>query len=182
MCTFLCIFLAPELCTVLQVNSIDFCIKLNGREHYTDKYDAMHRTPMEANLVVRRGLAFRLIVTFNRQLDPVQDSFSIKFTLKDDDSPSQDNGTLIEMALNYDARQWSCVDKKYENVLEIQVKPAANAPVGEWNFELSKSGGTFTYKSPRSFFLLFNPWCEDDCVYLKGKVDSSTWTYHQFNN
>lgn len=194
MCSFVCIFLVPESLDVLHLNWIDFCIELNGLVHHTDKYDAMHRTPMEANLVVRRGQVFDLIINFKRPFDPVRDSISIIFTLKDDDSPSHDNGTLIAMALNYgsyggSARKWSCiVDGTNENDLKIKVKPASNAPVGEWNFDLiidtqpSQNGGADMYKSLRSFFLLFNPWCEDDCVYLEGKVDSSTWTYHNFNN
>lgn len=130
----------------MRVHSLDFCIESNGREHHTDKYDAMHRKSMpglQANLVVRRGQAFRLIVNCDRPFDSFRDSISIIFTLKDDDRPNHGHGTLVRTSLKFDtydlgsSYKWSCiVDGKHGNVLEILVKPAANSAVGEWNFGL----------------------------------------------
>lgn len=179
--------LAPDSTGALRVNSLDFCLDSNGREHHTDKYDAMHRSSapgMESNLVVRRGQPFRLIINFNRPFDSFRDSVSFIFTLRDDDRPNHGHGTLVGTALKYDSYdlgtpvEWSCViDGKHGNVLEILVKPAANAAVGEWNFDIdtqqSRGGGAATFKSPKTFFLLFNPWCLDDLVYMRGKENKN---------
>lgn len=175
---------APESSGALRVHSLDFCIDSNGREHHTDKYDAMHRNSvpgLDANLVVRRGQPFRLIINFNRPFDSFRDSISFIFTLRDDDRPNHGHGTLVGTSLKYDSYdlgasyEWSCaVDGKHGNVLEILVKSAANAAIGEWNFDidtqLSQGGGAATFKSPKTFFLLFNPWCQDDLVFMRGEL------------
>lgn len=168
----------------LKVHSLDFCFETNGRDHHTDRYDAMHRSSapgLTSNLVVRRGQPFRLIVSFNRPFDAFRDSISFIFTLRDDERPNHGHGTLVGTSLKYDSydlgssTEWSCViDGKHGNILEILVKPAANAAIGEWNFDidtqLTQGGGASTFKSPTTFFLLFNPWCLDDLVYMGGNV------------
>lgn len=162
------------------MNSLDFCFEINGREHHTDKYDAMHRNKVASNLVIRRGQPFRLVVSFNRPIDSSRDSVSLIFTLLGDDRPNHGHGTLVGTPLKYDSydlgdsHEWSCViDGKHGNILEILVKPAANAAIGEWNFDIdtqqTQSGGATTFKSPNSFFMLFNPWCQDDLVYMGGE-------------
>ncbi|XP_031617392.1 annulin isoform X1 [Contarinia nasturtii] len=158
----------------LRVHSLDLCIEINGREHHTDKYDAMHR---RSTLIIRRGQPFRFIINFNRPFDSFRDSISFIFTLRGDDRPNHGHGTLVGTSLKYDSNdlgdshEWSCiVDGKHGNRLEILVKPAANAAIGEWNFDidtqLSQGGGAATFKSPNSFYILFNPWCIDDLVYM----------------
>ena len=164
------------------MHSLDFCLDTNGQDHHTSRYDAMHRstTPgLTSNLVVRRGQPFRLIVNFNRPFDAYRDSISIIFTLRDDDRPNHGHGTLIGTALKHDSydlggvNEWGCtIDGKHGNILDIIVKPAANAIIGEWNFDidtqLTQGGGAASFKSPTTFFLLFNPWCLDDDVYMGG--------------
>lgn len=164
----------------MRVHLIDFCIERNGREHHTEKYDAMHRNSTTSNLVVRRGQSFRLIVSFNRPFDSLRDTISFIFTLRDDDRPNHGHGTLNFISLKQDAydlgdsNEWSCViDEKHGNILEILVKSAANSAVGEWKFDIDtqtkQGGGANTYKCPNTVFILFNPWCQDDTVYMGGK-------------
>lgn len=171
--------LAYDSSGALRVHSLDFCIETNGRDHHTDKYDVMHRNSVATNLVIRRGQPFRLIVSFNRPFDSLRDAISFIFTLRDDDRPNHGHGTLVGTSLKLDpydlgaSHEWSCViDEKHGNLLEILVKPAANAAVGEWNFDIDtqiRPGGATTFKSPNTFFMLFNPWCQDDQVYMGGK-------------
>lgn len=179
---FLSIDLAVTSSAALKVHSLDFCLEANGREHHTDKYDTMHRssdTRLASNLVVRRGQPFRIIISFNRPFDSMRDSISFIFTLRDDDRPNHGHGTLVGTALKYDSYdlgnsyEWSCIiDGKHGDILDILIKPAANAPIGEWNFDidtqLTQGGGAGTFKSPNSFIVLFNPWCLDDLVYMGG--------------
>lgn len=107
------------------------------------------------------------------------DAMSFIFTMTDDDKPNAGHGTLIGISLKRDtydlgnSYEWCCaIDVKHGNRLEILVKTAANAAVGEWRCEidthLNGSNGAATYKSPATFFLLFNPWCTSDLVYLRG--------------
>lgn len=158
-------------------------METNGREHHTEKYDAMHRDQipgLSSTLVVRRGQTFKLIIGFNRPFDSLRDSISFIFTLVDEERPNHGNGTLIGTTLKFDyyntgdPLEWGCaIESQHNDILEIVVKPAANAAIGEWRFDIDtqliNGAGSYTYKSPSSFYLLFNPWCRDDQVYLPGK-------------
>lgn len=166
----------------LSVRVLDFCLETNGREHRTEKYDAMHRDHipgLSSTLVVRRGQTFKIIIGFNRPFDRLRDSISFIFTLVDDLKPSHGLNTLVACPLKFDfyntgdANEWGCaVDSQHGDILEVVIKPAANAPVGEWRFDIDTQligqTGSYTYKSPSTFFVLFNPWCRDDQVYLPG--------------
>lgn len=168
----------------LKIHSLDYCFEINGREHHTDRYDAMHRDSVagaSANLVVRRGQLFRVVVTLNRPFDSERDSMSFIFTLQDEEKPNHGHGTLIGTTLAANSanlgnpHEWaSAIDGKHGNVLEIIIKPSANAPIGEWNFDidtqLMHGGGASTFKAPTNFYLIFNPWCHDDLVYMGSKL------------
>lgn len=128
--------------------------------------------------MVRRGQSFKLILGFNRPYNS-NDLVSFVFSLCDDDHPNHGHGTLVGTTLEPvyltlpDASKWTCaIDSQYGNVLEVLVKAAAMAPIGEWKFDIDtqlKSGiEANTFKSPANFFLLFNPWCVSDSVYLPG--------------
>lgn len=106
----------------------------------------MNRNPnigFTSNLVVRRGQVFRVILGFDRSFDSVRDAISFIFTLQDTEKPNHGHGTLVGTSLKYDSFnlgesfEWVCaIDAKYNNFLEILIKPAANAPIGEWRFDV----------------------------------------------
>lgn len=143
----------------------------------------MHRDSIpggNSNLVVRRGQSFRLMVILNRPYDPNSDSISFIFTLQGEEKPNHGHGTLIGTTLSEnssslgDSYEWAtAIDAKHGNSLDIIVKPAANAPIGEWSFDidtqLKNGGGAYTFKTPTTFYLIFNPWCHDDLVYMGSK-------------
>lgn len=143
----------------------------------------MHRDSIpggNSNLVVRRGQSFRLMVILNRPYDPTSDSISFIFTLQDEEKPNHGHGTLIGTTLNENTSslgssyEWATtIDSKHGNSLDIIVKSAANAPIGEWSFDIDtqliNGGGAYTFKTPTTFYLIFNPWCHDDLVYMGSK-------------
>lgn len=146
----------------------------------------MHRGGgLDSNLVVRRGQAFRLVLTLSRPFDVASDAMSLVFTMTDDDKPNAGHGTLIGISLKRDtydlgsSYEWCCgIEAKHGTILELLVKTAANAAIGEWRCEIDThmqgSSGAATYKSPATFFLLFNPWCSADLVYLRGIIGTFT--------
>lgn len=130
---------------------------------------------------MRRGQTFKLILSFDRPFNSIIDSVSLIFTLVDDPKPNHGHATLVGTALKYDLynvgepSQWGCaIESQHGDVLEIVVKPAATAPIGEWKFDidtqLRNGDGSASFNSPANFFVLFNPWCRDDQVYLPGKL------------
>lgn len=64
----------------LKVASVDILVPENGKEHYTYDYEMMER-PTGANLVVRRGQPFHLLLKFNRKFDAAVDAVSLIFTV-----------------------------------------------------------------------------------------------------
>lgn len=59
---------------------VDILIAENGKDHHTFDYEMMER-PVDANLVVRRGQPFNLVLKFNRNFDPATDAVSLIFTV-----------------------------------------------------------------------------------------------------
>lgn len=162
----------------LKVTMLDFNYERNGSEHHTEQYFVMNGLPAEASrLVVRRGQVFRLQIGLNRPFDRRRDTISFVFMLADDEKPSNGHATLIGANMNLDffetgeANEWACaLESQHGDIVDVLIKPAANAPIGEWKFDidthLKTNDATRSFKSPNSFYLLFNPWCRDDQVYL----------------
>ncbi|UYV85171.1 F13A1 [Cordylochernes scorpioides] len=62
----------------LAVRDLDMLAEENGSEHHTSLYAAVQ----SGIAVLRRGFAFRLKLTLNREYDPEKDVICLIFTLK----------------------------------------------------------------------------------------------------
>lgn len=167
---------------ILLIKSFDLCIEQNGILHHTDRFDLMQKhSEAVSKLVVRRGQSFKIRLHLDRPYSRITDLISFVFTLDGIDKPSHGHGTLVGTTLKSssfelgDAKEWgSSVDAINGKVLEILIKPAATAPIGEWRLEvdtqlMSRESGTRSCKYPSTVYVLFNPWCKDDQVYLDGE-------------
>lgn len=65
--------------------SVDILISENGRAHNTYDYEMMER-PVGANLVIRRGQPFNLLLKLNRNFDATTDAVSFILIVAGDDS------------------------------------------------------------------------------------------------
>ncbi|XP_011505871.1 PREDICTED: annulin isoform X2 [Ceratosolen solmsi marchali] len=164
--------------SVLAIVHVDYCLDDNGDEHRTSRYDLMNREQKEARLVVRRGQPFVLDLHLSRNYDPAIDGVSIVFTLEGVKKPQYGQGTLVASAVLHPGEvsdgAWQTVVQAFaENSLRIKVTPAADAIIGKWNIEIdtkrrdSEGAVSFTVDTP--FYLILNPWCRDDVVYLENE-------------
>ncbi len=64
----------------LRVLSVDILAGENGADHNTYDYELMER-PTGANLVLRRGQPFNLLLKLNRNFNSVTDAASFIFTV-----------------------------------------------------------------------------------------------------
>lgn len=130
-------------------------------------------------LVVRRGQPFMLRLKLNRKFDVARDSMNFLVRLVGDEKASQGHGTLIgfELRLGIDelseVHEWgSCIESVNDNLLLLLMKPAANAAVGEWLLDVDTQcvgvEGIRSFRQPNPFYVLFNPWCQSDQVFMKG--------------
>jgi transglutaminase 1 len=169
---------------VLTIKKVDLCIEENGKEHHTKRFELMRRdesTGSIAKLVVRRGQKFKLKVTCNRPFNRERDAMSLIFAVAEEEKPTHGHSTMAIAAVNqspYDlgsALEWgAAIDEIHGDVLEIFVKPPATTPVTQWKMDfdtkLLDGVGTSSFSLPQAFYVLFNPWCPDDQVFMPGKT------------
>ncbi|GFS07385.1 hemocyte protein-glutamine gamma-glutamyltransferase-like, partial [Elysia marginata] len=161
----------PDVKT-LTVKSCDFNIKENGKAHNTGSYE-ISSSWKDPQLVVRRGQPFNIDLKFNREYDPAQDDLKLVFEVGDKPNPTK--GTLVEFVLSDKdkPKEWGAkiVSKNGSN-LRISVFTPPTVYVGKWEFSLEvvkKDQATvdvYTYEHDDPIYILFNPWCKDDSVYL----------------
>lgn len=67
---------------------------------------------------------------------------------------------------------WSAVyDSQMETRLKVLITPSSNCIVAPWRLDVDTrlaSGGSLSYTSPQTFYILFNPWSLSDTVYMSG--------------
>ncbi|GBM39647.1 Annulin [Araneus ventricosus] len=162
----------------LIVELVHLCIPSNTVDHHTNDFHVVHGD--NPRLVLRRGSPFKINVDLNRSFDSSKDILCLVFTLKGASSPSYSQNTevLIPVVLGDEKERvpapWEVrVLEAETKTLTLEVTPAPNCIVGEWILEVDsrlkddKSAPDFRYKVKDSLFILFNPWCEADTVYME---------------
>ncbi|NWZ60346.1 TGM4 glutamyltransferase, partial [Haliaeetus albicilla] len=148
--------------TDLKVTGIDFLKSQNSGLHHTDAYNIK-------NLVVRRGQAFQLRLSFSRELKNA-DKLVLHFSIGE--KPMKVRGTLMSLNPRHekDVSGWqiSIVKNSGKECL-LSVTSSPSAPVGKYT--LNVKTGTNIYKPENdAVYLLFNPWCEGDVVFLANEA------------
>ncbi|KFQ76981.1 Protein-glutamine gamma-glutamyltransferase 4, partial [Phaethon lepturus] len=145
----------------LKVTGIDFLKSQNSCQHHTDAYNTK-------SLVVRRGQAFRLQLSFSRELKAA-DKLVLRFGIGK--KPMKTAGTLLSLKpfslkQKQDSSGWqiSIVKSSGKECL-LSVTSSPMALVGKYTVNVKT--GTNIYKPENNaVYLLFNPWCEGDVVFL----------------
>jgi transglutaminase 1 len=163
---------------ILSIEKVDLCAARNGKSHHTDRFDLMKREVPK--LVVRRGQVFKLQLHCNRPYNMERDAISLIFSVADVEKPSFGHGTLIALSLKNrstdlgKSTEWGAsVNSINGDLLEILIKPSAGALVTQWKMDIDTkvldNSLSRSFSLPQPFYLLFNPWCREDEVYLEGK-------------
>ncbi|XP_058804914.1 annulin isoform X2 [Phymastichus coffea] len=166
--------------SVLTIVHVDYCIEDNGEAHYTSRYELMNRSGNQSRLVVRRGHPFHLDISLSRNYDPAIDGMSIVFTVDGIKRPQYGHHTLVASAVLHPGEvsegTWQTVVEAYaENSLRIKVTPSADAIVGKWRMEIDTkrrdSEGAVSFTVDYPFYLICNPWCREDVVFLGNEAE-----------
>lgn len=137
---------------------------------------------LKPQLVVRRGQPFRLKLTCSRPYNKSSDGISLVFTVADDEKPTFGHGTLVPVALAKNAYElgghleWgAAIESVSGDVLTVLIKPSAEAPVTQWKVDIDTkdmdTGSSKTFSLLQPIFILFNPWCEDDQVFMSNAAE-----------
>ncbi|XP_018412167.1 PREDICTED: protein-glutamine gamma-glutamyltransferase K, partial [Nanorana parkeri] len=144
----------------LQIQKVDLLqsrTSENRQSHHTDEYEY-------DDLIIRRGQPFQICVTFQKEFGR-NDQICIML--------QHGNSQAISLPLvkEFDEGNWGCqlAEASGKNVV-FWVNTSAQAPVGKYQLSVKSSGGICS--DPKlKVYILFNPWCRLDSVFL----DNEAW-------
>lgn len=168
---------------ILVVDKVYFYAKNNAIEHHTVRYELVHRQPETA--VFRRGQPFTFIIRFadGKSFSPGKDILRLHFNLGPNPSIIKHTQGILnvqgdEEEFTKESDQWDIrVVGKTADTITMQVQIPVDAPIGIWKLEVytGEAGDAAErlrlYNCPNDIYVLFNPWCEDDTVYMEGEQD-----------
>ncbi|KAM6185861.1 coagulation factor XIII A chain [Rhynchocyon petersi] len=171
----------------------------NKIDHHTDKYE-------NNKLIVRRGQSFYIQIDFNRPYDPRKDLFRVEYVIGR--YPQETKGTYIPVPVvsEFQRGKWGAkIIMREDKSVRLSIQSSSECIVGKFRMYVavwtpfgiirtSRNADTDTY-------ILFNPWCEEDAVYLDDEkereeyvlndigvifhgnfqdIKSRSWSYGQF--
>ncbi|XP_072297069.1 protein-glutamine gamma-glutamyltransferase K-like [Eucyclogobius newberryi] len=151
----------------LSVCSVDLLSSQTGqnrKEHHTDLFHG-------DELIIRRGQTFQIQVELNRPFSADTDKLHLE--LRTGGLPQVSKGThvIVPLVDHLEDERWEAkVVQQTDNNIKLSVNSLASAVVGLYGLSVVtsslKGDNHTTYTSPKHIVMLFNPWCEEDTVFL----------------
>nr|KAF6505032.1 coagulation factor XIII A chain [Rousettus aegyptiacus] len=173
----------------------------NKIDHHTDKYDS-------DKLIVRRGQSFYIQIDFNRPYDPRRDLFRVEYVIGR--YPQENKGTYVPVPVVSELQRgkWGAkVVTREDRSVRLSIQSSPKCIVGKFRMYVAvwtPYGIIRTSRNPETdTYILFNPWCEEDAVYLDddkereeyvlndigvifygdfNNIKSRSWSYGQFED
>ncbi|GLD51444.1 protein-glutamine gamma-glutamyltransferase K-like protein [Lates japonicus] len=151
----------------LSVRSVDLLSSKTGQnrqEHHTDLYH-------DDELIIRRGQTFQMELELNRPFSA--DTDKLHLDLRTGPLPMVSKGThvIIPLVDHLEDERWEAkIVEQNGNKIKLSVNSPANAVIGLYGLSVTtcsiKGEGATTHNSSKNIVMLFNPWCEEDTVFL----------------
>nr|XP_046247573.1 protein-glutamine gamma-glutamyltransferase K-like isoform X2 [Scatophagus argus] len=189
---------------LLKVQSIDLMKSKSGEnrtEHHTNLYQ-------NDDFIIRRGQNFQMWITLSRPFNPNTDKLHLE--LKTGPLPAVSKGTHVVIPLVEDLEddRWeAAVVKQEDKKIKLSVNSPPTAIIGCYQLTVetdSPNGRAISTHDPANdIYILFNPWCEDDTVFMdsenemqeyvlndvgriyygtQDQIGVRTWNYGQFDD
>ncbi|KAA0706754.1 Protein-glutamine gamma-glutamyltransferase K [Triplophysa tibetana] len=136
----------------------------NRLEHHTDRYH-------DENLIIRRGQTFQMVIELSRPFNPKTDKLHLELRLGN--HPDVSKGTLVIIYLVENLRDncWEAkIIEQTSRKIKLSINSLPSAAIGKYKLSVITQsladGSMSTYCSENDIYMLFNPWCEDDSVYM----------------
>lgn len=194
----------------IEVDAVEYYCKDNAKSHHTENYDLLDGK--DTSPVLRRGEPFYMALRFNKPFN--LDTDRVKIELIFGPKKLLLKGTLVFLPItsakkfNKDNSNWDiCVSRHERTILTVQIQIPFNAGIGLWRMKIHSqvagSERSKTHDCKENIYVLFNPWCKDDPVYMQdnngkqeyvlsdvGKIYVGThkepigrpWVYGQFSD
>ncbi|XP_071091766.1 hemocyte protein-glutamine gamma-glutamyltransferase-like isoform X1 [Haliotis cracherodii] len=151
----------------LKPKTIDLEKSANREAHRTSDYEI-------PNLIIRRGQEFKVKIFFERNYIAPEDQIVLKFVTGS--RPQQSKGSVVgvQKVDKVKDNEWGFqILSVEEKALVLNVSSDADTIVGRYQLfvdtvHTSSQGNVekFRYKHPDDIYILFNPWCDADSVFL----------------
>ncbi|KAM4028339.1 coagulation factor XIII A chain [Anomaloglossus baeobatrachus] len=141
----------------------------NKREHHTDRY-------FNNKLIIRRGQTFSIRVDFNRPYNPEKDQFWLEYIIGR--YPQQSKGTYIPIPIveELEEGKWGAkIILNDYNSVTLSILSSPNCIIGKFRLYIAVLTPYGILRTPRrsdtDTYILFNPWCKEDAVYLDNEKE-----------
>lgn len=160
----------------LSVCSVDLLSSKTGQnrqEHHTDLYHG-------DEMIIRRGQTFQMELELNRPFSADNDKLHLE--LKTGPLPLVAKGThvIIPLVDQLEDERWEAkIVEQNGNKVKLSVNSPASAVIGLYGLTVTTSSSmgeaASTYNSSKNIVMLFNPWCEEDTVFLDDEEESKEY-------
>ncbi|KAL5022509.1 hypothetical protein ScPMuIL_001664 [Solemya velum] len=165
---------------LLKTKSVDIQRSINRYEHRTSDYEI-------PNLILRRGKAFEIKINFDLPFNEDHDEITLKFVTGR--VPLQSKGTVVPVhkVKNLLSGQWGFqVLGVQEKSLTVKVISAPDAIVGRYQLFVDTKRTSHEgiveksrFGHPDDIYIIFNPWCPDDIVYLEDESQRQEYVLNE---
>ncbi|CAL8277895.1 unnamed protein product [Lota lota] len=136
----------------------------NRTEHRTNAFQG-------DRLILRRGQTFQIQLELSRPYSP--DTDTMHLDLKTGPTPIVSKGThvIVPLVEELEDDRWEAkVVEQSGNTVKLSVNSTPKAVVGQYALSVTtcsaKGDDVIVHDSGKSVVMLFNPWCEEDSVFL----------------
>uniref|UniRef100_A0AAQ5YA18 Protein-glutamine gamma-glutamyltransferase K n=1 Tax=Amphiprion ocellaris TaxID=80972 RepID=A0AAQ5YA18_AMPOC len=185
---------------LLKVQSIDLMKSKSGvnrMEHHTNLYQS-------DNFIIRRGQNFQMWITLSRPFDPSTDELHLDLKT----AVSKGTHVIVPLVQELQGDRWeAAVVKQDDKRIKLSVNSLPTAVIGRYQLTVETNGANgqvvSTHDPANDIYMLFNPWCEDDSVFMdseeerqeyvlndigriyygtQDQIGVRTWNYGQFDD
>ncbi|XP_065163119.1 hemocyte protein-glutamine gamma-glutamyltransferase-like [Atheta coriaria] len=172
----------------LEVQLTEFYPKDNAKACNTEEYDLVQNPDMPTP-IFRRGCNIYFAVRFNREFNPEEDIVRIGFGFGA--KPHVLKGTRVILPLLIDQKhlprnptKWGlCMTSHEGDTITLQVHIPPNAQVGIWSCTIQTNirgqQPRNDYKVEDDIYVLFNPWCPQDGVYMENEEERKEYILNE---